>query len=435
VAVKTELSESTRSLLLAAILLMSLVVRVGWGLRQSDNPATLNLLPDQQEYVQLAYSLGMGQTMSFVDPRFDQRIYAYRTPGYPVLVWAAGSKLHLVRIVQALLDTSTILAMYLLARRWLSAGPSLLAAVLVGLDPFLVYFSGLLLSETLFTALLARGAVGLIYALSPPSEPGASPRIAWGWLLLGVIAMGLAAMVRPSALLLAIILPLALPTNWKRRLLAASGAIIVLLALFVPWAMRNQSLLGRAVATTTNGGITLYDGFHPGATGASDQSFTEDMPLLLGMNELQRDDYFRAHALQFIRENPRESARLAWEKLKRTWSPVPLSQEFGRPLYQAIGGAYALPLYLLLILGLLRCRIPLSAKLFLITPAIYFSLVHMLSVGSLRYRVPVEPLLCVIAASAFALRRPKVDPNLQGATKAQRHQGSTKQEVITGMNT
>jgi len=56
----------------------------------------------------------------------------------------------------------------------------------------------------------------------------------------------------------------------------------------------------------------------------------------------------------------------------RTWSPVPLSAEYGKPLYQWIGGLYAVPLDVLAILGLYYGRIPRSAKVFLLIPAIYF---------------------------------------------------------------
>ena len=100
---------------LPVILLGALALRVGWGWRQSNDYAALNRLPDQREYVQLADSLAAGGPMSFVDPRFDKKIYAYRTPGYPVLIWAAGGRLHLVRIVQALLDFGEKRGRYFLA--------------------------------------------------------------------------------------------------------------------------------------------------------------------------------------------------------------------------------------------------------------------------------------------------------------------------------
>ena len=56
-----------------------------------------------------------------------------------------------------MLDTSTILAVFLLARRFLPPAACVFAAVFVGFNPFLIYFSSLILSETLFIALLAWG--------------------------------------------------------------------------------------------------------------------------------------------------------------------------------------------------------------------------------------------------------------------------------------
>ena len=56
-----------------------------------------------------------------------------------------------------------------------------------------------------------------------------------------------------------------------------------------------------------------------------------------------------------------------------------------------------------MIAGLLLSRqLTRRAKLMLLAPAAYFTIVHALSVGSLRYRVPVEPELAVIAGSGAA---------------------------------
>jgi hypothetical protein len=41
--------------------------------------------------------------------------------------------------------------------------------------------------------------------------------------------------------------------------------------------------------------------------------------------------------------------------------------------------------------------------LLLALPAVYFTLVHAVSVGSLRYRVPVEPQLAILAAAGAAV--------------------------------
>jgi 4-amino-4-deoxy-L-arabinose transferase-like glycosyltransferase len=389
---------------LIALLVVALAIRVAWAWQQpAGDRDALRALPDQIEYYDLARSLADGRTMHFADPRFGQDVYAYRTPGYPSFLAITGPDLRAARLLQAIVDTSTVLAAYLLARRWLAVGPSLLAGALVAFNPFLVYFTGLLLSETLFTALLTWGAAGLAWGWGPGRARG----VAWA----GAVCLALSAIVRPSALLLALALPLVTPVGWRRRLALLGGATAMLFCLFTPWAMRNERLLGRPVVATTNGGITLYDGFNPAATGASDQSFVGRMPELQAMNEVERSDYLESLGWRFIAERPAEAMRLASVKLARTWSPAPLSAEFGRPMYRLIGIAYAGPLYLLVIIGLWRRGLPWGAVLFLLTPAIYFSLVHVMSVGSLRYRVPVEPLLCVIAAAAVVVARSGPSPD------------------------
>jgi hypothetical protein len=93
---------------------------------------------------------------------------------------------------------------------------------------------------------------------------------------------------------------------------------------------------------------------------------------------------------------------LTLRKIARTWSPVPLSDEFGRPIYKLIALAFALPFDLLLIVGIFRGGLRRSAVFFLLLPALYFTAIHAMSVGSLRYRMPAEPPLAVLAGVGAA---------------------------------
>jgi 4-amino-4-deoxy-L-arabinose transferase-like glycosyltransferase len=379
----------------------ALVVRVAWAVAQPSDDAAIDRLPDQREYLSLGRNLLSG-SLSFRDPRFDQVVYAYRTPGYPAFVAAFGASPLAVRIAQVVVDTSTVLAVYLIARQLSGGGAlALIAAALTAFNPFLIYFSGLLLSETLFTATLAW-AVWLLL------------RRRW---LPGAIVMLLAVLVRPSAILLGPLLAMVAalanpPSDAAYRLLptirraVAAGAVVAVVTIvgLLPWAWRNYRVLGSWVWTTTNSGVTLYDGFHDGATGASDQRFLAQMPQLRSMNEVERSAYLQHAARQWINDHRAELPQLTAAKIARTWSPVPLSAEFARRTYAIVSGLYAVPLYLLVVIGLFSRRLSGSAKLLLVTPAIYFTIVHALSVGSLRYRVPVEPELAIIAgAGAIAL--------------------------------
>jgi hypothetical protein len=68
-------------------------------------------------------------------------------------------------------------------------------------------------------------------------------------------------------------------------------------------------------------------------------------------------------------------------------------------MYVAIAACYSIPLDLLVIWALGRGSLPPAAKVFLMAPALYFTLAHAISVGSLRYRIPVEVPMAVVAAS------------------------------------
>jgi 4-amino-4-deoxy-L-arabinose transferase-like glycosyltransferase len=385
---------------------------------QPADEASIAKLPDQREYLLLGQNLLHGQGLSFYDPRFRDEVYAFRTPGYPLLIAACGANVRVVRGVQALLDTSTVLAVYLLSRRWLTAGASRFGAAIVAFNPFLVYFTGLILTETVFTAMLAWGMVLLIGpGTSLPEEShSASWRQTGSWLAGGLL-LALSVLVRQSAIGLPVALGIGAafvnrrksgPYHRRWPLPVGTTMLLLTVAVLLPWGLRNHRVLGSWVWTATNGGITLYDGFNPDATGASDQSFVQSMPQLHGMNEVARNRYLSDLAKDFIRRQPLRAAQLAAVKAARTWTPVPLSQEYGGWKYRIVGLLYSLPLDVLVLIGLFR-RAPgggplsRSAKAFLLIPAIYFTVVHMLSVGSLRYRIPAEAPMAVVAASAAFL--------------------------------
>jgi hypothetical protein len=260
----------------------------------------------------------------------------------------------------------------------------------------------LILTETLFTSLLVWGMVLL----------ARRREFLWGGM---VLAMSI--LVRPSAALMPLVLGVAAvfvnrgrDATYKKWWPLPVGATMLLLTslILVPWGYRNYTLFHQWVFTTTNDGLTAYDGLNPDATGASDQSFVQSMPWIQypRMDELQRSNYLSSLAWQYARNNPRRVAELSLAKLKRTWSPIPLSEEYGtNRLYVAVGLVYGIPLYLLVALGLWNGAISPSAKAYLLLPAVYFTVAHAVSVGSLRYRVPAEAPMAVLAA-ACAMRKP-----------------------------
>lgn len=355
-------------------------------------------LPDEVGYLEAGRNLLTGKGLYLTDERFapPMRMYANRLPGYPLFVAICGGSADVVRVVQAALDTLTALCAFLITRRWIDGWPPLLAAALVLFNPFLIYFSGLILSETLFTAMLAWGMWLMLRGT----------RRAW---FVGLCIIAASVLVRPSAILLPIVCA-AVAAVQSGRLRTCSGRIVVALLMTVvallPWAIRNRMhpQIRSWIWTTTNSGMVQWDGLHPGADGSSDQRFVRAIPELSTMTEVEQDRYLSRLSRQSALADPLRIGKLGVKKVARTWSPIPLSSEYGRPIYQIIAIAFAGPFYMMLLLGLWRMNLPRSAKVLLLAPALYFTVVHALTVGSLRYRVPVEPLLAIVAASGIARR-------------------------------
>ena len=384
-------------IILGLILLLGLGLRLGWTLSRPAGDKALRELPDQVEYLSAGRAIAAGDTMSFTDERFAGRIYASRNAGYPLLIAACGGNVRAVRVAQCLLDISTTLAVFLLAWRWLGERRAIVATALVAFNPLLIYFCGLLLTETFYAALLAWAML-------------LCSRKKLGLVLAGVLLAALAIHVRPSGLPMPVLLAVLCPLAWNYRrkigLGVVAGAITLLVLL--PWGWRNQKLLGHWVFLTTNGGITLYDGVQPQATGASDQTFVQQFPQTRNMDEIQRDQFFGALARQQIQQDPWRIVRLTLTKTARTWSPIPLSRQYGsNPIYVAAGLSFTLPLLLLAAWGGWRSRLGRGERLLLLGPALAITLMHAFSVGSLRYRLPCEPLLAVLAAGVIYTRYPR----------------------------
>jgi hypothetical protein len=397
------------------LLLAAVVVRVPFVLTASDD---LSALPDQAEYVALADSLLGGEGLRFVDSRFADEVRSYRMPGYPLLVALCGGSVEVVRWVQMLIDASTVTAIVLLGRQLGLGRFALVGGGFVAFSPFLAYFTGLVLTETLFTALLAWGAALL-------AGVGATRRVMW-WL--GLFLLIAAIFVKPSAIVLPTLLggfsvllhqrhPFTAARRWPLPPLATCALLTVIALL--PWAVRNKLVVDAWIWTTTNGGVTLYDGLNGDADGSSDQTVLNMLPQLRRMTEVQRAAYLKDRAFDFAEQHPWRVAELAIEKLRRTWSPVPLD-EANQSVPRIVAGLlYSVPLWGLAIVGIAGGKLRRREVVFLLLPALYFTLGHALTVGSLRYRVPIEPLLSVLAAAGVAalweLWRPRADKLISDA--------------------
>jgi hypothetical protein len=90
--------------------------------------------------------------------------------------------------------------------------------------------------------------------------------------------------------------------------------------------------------------------------------------------------------------------RLAVVKAGRTWSPWMNASEMANGALQAVLMGWQIPLFILAAGGVFLGGMAGRMKGLLLCPIVYFTAVHALFLGSVRYRVPLMPVVCVLAA-------------------------------------
>lgn len=165
-----------------------------------------------------------------------------RAPVYPLFIAGsfvlAGAQLDSLAAAQHLLGVVTVALTYLLARRWLGVLPSVFAAGLIAISGPLLIYERYVMSETLFGTLLTATILSCTIAIQ---------RNDLRWFAATGALLGISALCRPVAQVLLVLIPLLILVlmGWNRRaLLAATTSAGVMLAILVPWALRNLSSHG-----------------------------------------------------------------------------------------------------------------------------------------------------------------------------------------------
>lgn len=399
------------------IFLAALALRITWVLISvSRDGATLHL-PDERLHWELASNLVHRDVMVTNDGR-----YAARMPVYPLFLalFAPCGESGLVgaRAVQALLGALAAWVVYAVADRAFGRRAALLAGALAALDLYAIFFANLLLTETLFTLfglVMAAGVLGLVggRVREAGAAPGASavasaePRPPYVAILCVGLGGALAVLTRPAALgwvVLSWLATIAFARIRGPALAAVALWAAMLLTPMVFWGLRNEALIGDYAWLSTNGGVTLYDAQGPQATGASDQSFLSQMSSWQGPGEAGFDRQLRAAAVEQMQRDPWRVVRLAGVKFLRTWSLTPNAEEF-RNLWRDLASTVFTGAVLLgAAVGTWRLRHRPRLLLLLWLPVVYFTIVHCVYIGSVRYRVPLMPFVEILAAAAFAAR-------------------------------
>jgi 4-amino-4-deoxy-L-arabinose transferase-like glycosyltransferase len=345
-------------------------------------------------------------------------------PLYPYFigaVYALFGTLTAVQIGQAALGALLVPAVGRVGARVGGARAGTLAAASVAFYPDLVWFSVHFWSETLFMLLLWWALERLLAA-----DDDGRQRTA----LAAGILWGLAVLTRETTLYFTPVAALWLALRRRRdplrRGAPARGAVFLAAALatVAPWTLRNGVVHGAFIPVSTAGGLNLWQG----NARLTRQQVYDRYQAVSGLVEQYR--HARRMGLAAIAE--RQPAWL-FEKLRDELPPFFEADSLA--LVHARRGAYGdvsrgatltaaavalLPYLGVLALFVIGCaRVPFERRVALLLVFLaYYALLHVATHGFARYRLPVMPVLFVIAAAGIAAGRVRVSASRRLAVAA-----------------
>lgn len=354
----------------------------GWGLRY----------PDEHEYVRLAR--GLVQQGAYVDD--EGRPTAYRPPLYPALLAATirfcdHPACWRIPNMAALLLSAWGLVW--LTRHITGAWSSLPVWGMI-CYPVLFYAATRLFPQTVGAALLI-GVVGCLFISSRYWAPATA----------GVLT-GLLILLIPFFILF---MPLFVAGIWlfteRRRIFKAVLYTAAALLVVMPWTLRNIRVMDAFVPVSTNSGINLLLGNNPNArpnagVNVDLSAYAEKAEHL---SEVERNAYYRAQALQWMRRRPGDALRLYVLKLVNHFNfrnRLYVQSERSRFRDMVMGVTYY-GLLAIVCAGMCYRRFSLRREeWFLIAVYMFSAFGYALFFTRIRFRLPMDCLLIVLAAVA-----------------------------------
>jgi hypothetical protein len=211
----------------------------------------------------IAAGLGYSDDRTAPDGRLIWHPWCHYPVGYSGMLGLVyrllGPSHQAAAVANAVIGAALAAVTWALARRALSERRARIAGLIVALHPGLILYAALLMTEPL-AALLTLLAFWLAVRDDRPRRG----------LVVGALVLGVAALVRPQALLCAPFLGACTTSSgadWRARLTGAVAACALALVPVLPWTVRNCRVMDGCALVSTNAGWNLAIGAFPRATG------------------------------------------------------------------------------------------------------------------------------------------------------------------------
>ena len=389
---------SKPALALTILFIVAVVIRLAAG-QWASGGLDRELEADEPNYFIRAVNLVEGRGLADEEGRPSSE----RTPGLPLLLAllfsAFGPDITLARVMMCIMGALLVPACYLLGESVAGRRAGSLCALAAVIFPNWVWYSSFLLTDIPS----AVSTVFLAWSLIEGYRRD-SPR----WFALAGVIGGIGVLIRPTGVVFlpGIIVWILLAMRGRRRRFEASALLFVTFAcVLAPLAVRNTLVQGEFVPVSTKAGTELYIANNPGATGILTYDFrlySEELsriyPRSRYPNEARRSAMYRKDAERFIRENPGRFLRLCLIRFVEFWKVYSPRVRLWQNLLTILSFGLALPFALL---HAVRCGWRRGPTMLLIILIASQTAVNMVFTSIIRYRIPIEPLVIVLASAGL----------------------------------
>jgi hypothetical protein len=382
---------------LCVLFLASLIIRVAFnvyyvGLQAAPGTSVLRA-SDEGKYHDRAVALARGEGFGGS---------AHTPPGLPIMLGGIykmfGENIAFARLAQTLLSSLMVIFLFFIARFVFGERTGFVAASIASIYPFFVFWTGAVITETLFVFLCAAGVLSVLCYLR-------KGKVAWN--VLGGLILGYAALTRPVGLTMPVFVFFSYGLFFRDIKKAVTG-ILIFSALFamviLPWTLRNYVVFKKIVPVATGSGVNLLNGMNsvvlndPRQVG---EILYKGLPEYLNLeqgDEVTQDRQAGAIARAYYRvaleENPRVFLRIEWEKFKDFWAIFPKYRGTGAKIISLMSFGLLLPFFIVGLCASMNNKI--TYLLFFFIFNIFF--IGMVYYANIRYRFPIEPFYIVYAA-------------------------------------
>ena len=373
------------------IFLVALTVRLMLAVTCKEMPSS-----DARGYDERAMSIVNGQGFSeggkptsLVEPFYSFFLAA--------IYYIFGHNYMMVRIIQAILGTFVCVIIFLISKEIFDAKVGLISMAIASLNPGFIKSTKHLFTENLYTFLLI---LAIYFLLKQVKEKGYKNLI-----LLG-LTLGVASLTRPVIFYFPLFILLFMSKHLvcqdcsnKRYILTIIVFIFFFILPISPWTLRNWRLHHRFIPVSTNLGKNLYCSYFPKDGKLYGFVTTYQMSeKMKGIDsEVEQSNFLVKETLKFIKNNPIHVLKLEILKIAYFWSPFDW-EIIGNGVYNFMY-VFILPFF---IYGIFSTFKRFNELLPIYLPIIYSFLIALITYGSPRFRLPIEPYLIVLASAGIS---------------------------------